>query len=234
MAKSVDNKIITFRTAFWIHRKYLEIYLFHWQLRIWCELHDVFKLNRRISFGVLVAELAHKCIAQFHTAQMSLKFFVNLLRSLKLHGRNMRVHLQHSTINLDNLMAQQDKVMSMCWVTSFNGCHSCANAHTDTGKHTHSRCRHQNYLWFIAKVYWFQCKVHRCDKHSILYVRAIMVTDGVLRDNFSIGYKSISENWFRKFISDVELSFIHIVISSYRTFRIERQSVIFSGSSVKG
>lgn len=83
----------------------------------------------------LVAELALKCIAQFHTAQMSLKFFVKLLRSLKLHGRNMRVHLQHSTINLDNLMAQQDKVMSMCWVTSFNGRHSSAHAHTDTGKH---------------------------------------------------------------------------------------------------
>lgn len=75
-------------------------------------MHDVFKLNRRISFGIFSRRISS--IAQFHTAQMSLKFFVKLLCSLKLHGRNMRVHLQHSTINLDNLMAQQDKVMSMC------------------------------------------------------------------------------------------------------------------------
>lgn len=153
----------------------------------------------------LVAELALKCIAQFHTAQMSLKFFVKLLRSLKLHGRNMRVHLQHSTINLDNLMAQQDKVMSMCWVTSFNGRHSSAHAHTDTGKHRQTQTQtntltltlHTPKLSLIyCKGILIQCKVHRCDKHSILDVRAIMATDGVLRDNFSIGYKSISENWF--------------------------------------
>lgn len=50
--------IITFRTAFWIQWKYLEIYLFHWQLRNWCELHDVFKLNRRIPFGIFTRRIS--------------------------------------------------------------------------------------------------------------------------------------------------------------------------------
>lgn len=77
--------------------------------------------------------------------------------------------------------------------------HTQTQANTDKHKHRQRQTLtlHTPKLSLIyCKGVLIQCKVHRCDKRSILYVRAIMVTDGVLRDNFSIGYKSISENWF--------------------------------------